>query len=172
MPMDRLPEQQSWYPYSPLGYDMQTMTKVFIGYGCDVVAVNGTRVTSIGQQMLAMNFLKIIQRNFGHWSVNEVATYCYVMNRTIFGDLVSIEDVAEEFRLSRDEASALLKKLKSREILQSYADTEDEGRTWLRLHPTLIKTTINSGVDIWFSQRRILEQVLQDDGWNTPDSDI
>lgn len=155
-----LPEQRPSYPYAPMGYDIKTMCKTFAGYGGDVVSAGGIRVTSFGQLKLGMNFLKTLQRNFGDWTVNEITSYCFIMNTTIVGNLVGVKDVAHELNMPMSTASHTLLTLEKREVLQAYPCLEDKRRKWLRLHPKIVAATIRGDRDIWGSQRRLLAEVL------------
>lgn len=161
--MRTLPEQAEAYPYTALGYDLDTMCRNFVGYGGDIELANGVRFSNWSQQALAMRFLGGIQKHFGDWTINEITAYFFVINATVIGDLVGVKDVAAELGIPMSTASYVIQSLEQRNRLQAYQGGHDKRRKWLRMHPDVLRERIDEGKDIWIEQRQLLRQILEQD---------
>lgn len=157
-----IPKQRPSYPYAPLGYDIETMCKNFMGYGGDVVTTGGLRLTSEAQMQVIMNFLRVIQQYYPDWTTNELSAYAFVLSETCQGNLVGVKDVAASLGLPTSTASHVIQQLQRREYLDAYPCIEDKRRKWLRLHPKAIEIRMSQSGSIWEGQRQLLGRLLSE----------
>lgn len=139
------------------------MCEAFAGLGSDIEISSGTRLSPWHQQQLGMMFLTNIRNYFGRRTMNEVLSYCFVMNSTIVGDRVGVKDVSAELSIPMSTTSHVISMLQQLEYLEAYCCATDQRRKWLRMHPRMVQKRMSGqdcGEDPWANIRRNLAQML------------